>query len=390
MSDLPPLPFHVLSAFAPESGQGSQAALVIYPSTTDPRWLDEDYLRKVSADFNYTATVHIAPNPANAHAHAHADDDDSVMVAASVERKKGGRDDGNSERRGGGEREMSWMIRWFTPKSELALCGHGTISTSYILFRQYPELQIIQYENPIAGKFQSRRLLPDGCSEGVGDSSSGTCKEVEIELPNLSDEVISTLGTGDPRTNPDADALRNALGLGLGMGVGAGQEKDEQEDILDISEFKYGDKKSLIILLKGHVGLKGLNVDIKALGDIASGQIIVTQMSAESEESQSISENTLVIRSRMFAPGIGIQEDVITGSAHTYLTNYYLSSPATRFLPEHLKGKDPKSLRIQATQLSERGGGMSCTLGQGVVKLRGRVREFGRGVLVDDDDEDDD
>ncbi|WWD09222.1 hypothetical protein V865_007344 [Kwoniella europaea PYCC6329] len=315
---LPRLPFHVLSAFSPVPGTGSQAALIIYPSNADSRWLDDRYLLQVAGDFNYTATVHVAPT---------------------------------------GEKG-EWEIRWFTPKSELALCGHGTLSSSYILFKQHPELDTIQYINPIAGKFQSQRI-------------TSSHKEVQISLPSLPLDVIRSMGHGSPQSHPDAVKLIAALGV------------RQTDDVLDISEFKYGSHKSFIVLIRGDVGLRELGVDIRALGEIASGQIIVTQISPETD-------SDLVIRSRMFAPGIGIQEDTITGSAHTYLTNYYLLSKATQFLPPQLQ-QDTTSLVIQATQLSERGGGMKCILGQGgeTVRLIGKVREFGNGYLVDDDDDDD-
>ncbi|WVW82104.1 hypothetical protein I302_104109 [Kwoniella bestiolae CBS 10118] len=325
-SHLPPLPFHVLSAFAPTSGTGSQAALVIYPSNTDPRWLDDRYLLKVAGDFGYTATVHLAPSG-----------------------KEG--------------EEGEWEIRWFTAKSELALCGHGTISTSYILFQQYPHMNTLRYINPIAGRFQSTRLeVPLSSS-----ASSSSSNEVEISLPSLPQEVLRSMGSGTP--HEDGKGLRDALGVG-------------EDEVLDISEFKYGVHKSLIVLVKGEVGLRELQVDIRGLGEIASGQIIITQISPESESS-----DNLVIKSRMFAPGIGIQEDTITGSAHTYLTNYYLLTPASRFLP-HKFQQNPSGVTIQATQLSERGGGMKCILGEGnrTVRLIGKVREFGKGFLVDDDD----
>ncbi|OCF73626.1 hypothetical protein I204_05469 [Kwoniella mangroviensis CBS 8886] len=279
-----PLPFH---------GQAPRH-LINYPSNADPRWLDDKYLLKVAGDFNYTATVHVAPTG-----------------------QKG-----------------EWAIRWFTPKSELALCGHGTLSSSYILLKQHPELDTIQYINLIAGKFQSVRL-------------SASDKEVQISLPSLPFDVIQSMGHGSPRSHHDTVKLIAALGV------------RQTEDVLDISEFKYGSHKSFIILIRGNLGIEGIGSGYKG---VASGQIIITQISPETD-------SDLVIKSRMFAPGIGIQEDTI-------------------FLPTRLQ-QDPTSLVIHATQLSERGGGMKCILGEGgeTVRLIGKVREFGNGYLVDDDDD---
>ncbi|WRT63962.1 uncharacterized protein IL334_000889 [Kwoniella shivajii] len=369
MAKLPPLPFHVLSAFAPTAGTGSQAAVIIYPSISDPRWLDDSWLQKVSADFNYTATVHIAPIPSPTTPSSSA-----LTKLQSNPYDKG--DDGDGQ-------EVSWEIRWFTAVSELALCGHGTIASSYLLFQKYPSLNQINYVNPIAGKFIARRS--DGSFQAQAQdqrkmqSKSKKSQLVEINLPSLPSEVISTFGKGIDtdmikveKRHPDYDKLIKAIKI------------KNKNDLLDISEFKYGDRKSFIILIKGDVDLKALDVDITSLGNIASGQNIVTQITTHSSNDN---DKTLEIQSRMFFPGAGIPEDTITGSAHTYLTNYYLSSPASKFLPVELQ-ETPGDVVIHATQLSQRGGGMNCILGDGVVRLIGRVREFGRGELVEDDDED--
>ncbi|WWC86066.1 uncharacterized protein L201_000937 [Kwoniella dendrophila CBS 6074] len=340
-----PLPFHVLSAFSPLPGTGSQAALIIYPSTSDPRWLNDNFLLKISADFNYTATVHLAPSPIS----KTLDEDKVAIIDENPLQAKAHHENNEKE-------EGSWEIRWFTPKSELALCGHGTISTSYILFKKYPNLEVINYINPIAGKFSSKRI-------------SNNNKQIEISLPGLTEDIINQLG--QDQIHKDQDKLKIAFGL----------NKDDEDSILNVSELPYGNKKTLIILFRSDIDLRSLNVDIKALGEIADGQIIISQISTESKE-------TLIIRSRMFGPGIGIQEDTITGSAHAYLTTYYLQSKARRFIPEHLQQKDPREITIEATQLSERGGGMNCILGDNnTVRLIGKVREFGKGQLVDDDDD---
>ena len=72
-----------------------------------------------------------------------------------------------------------------------------------------------------------------------------------------------------------------------------------------------------------------------------------------------------------------------TGAAHAVLTSYFLDSPAALRLPRALvEGKDAKTLEIEATQLSIRGGGMICSLHGDKARLTGRATEMGRGTLA--------
>lgn len=71
--------------------------------------------------------------------------------------------------------------------------------------------------------------------------------------------------------------------------------------------------------------------------------------------------------SRFFAPAIGIDEDPVTGAAHCVLTPYWA-------------GQLGKS-RLQARQVSARGGELDCELDGERVVLRGAVQFFLRGTI---------
>lgn len=125
--------------------------------------------------------------------------------------------------------------------------------------------------------------------------------------------------------------------------------------------------------------------------------IIVTQVARQQQQP----DDQLHINSRVFAPGLGIAEDPVvsafpwntiqngytltlksqTGSAHAYLTGYYVNSPlADKLLPEKF-ADSPMTTVLNGTQLSKRGGKIICTWDDGKVKLVGKVWEFGRGTL---------
>jgi predicted PhzF superfamily epimerase YddE/YHI9 len=74
--------------------------------------------------------------------------------------------------------------------------------------------------------------------------------------------------------------------------------------------------------------------------------------------------------SRFFAPAKGVPEDPVTGSAHCSLTPYWA-------------GKLGKS-KMQARQISERGGELVCTLAGDRVKIAGRAAFYMRGTITVD------
>ncbi|WVR05726.1 hypothetical protein IAU60_002750 [Kwoniella sp. DSM 27419] len=306
------LPFHLINAFAPSFHGGNQAAVVIFPAN-DERSTDEEWLKLVARDFNFSETAYLVPL------------------------------DGY-EGRGG--KEGRWNLRWFTPQEEVTLCGHATLASAQTLFSLHPSLETISFENRFAGTLTARKV-PEG--------------KVEIVLPSLSSDVITGLGKEGRDTAQD-----EAIALALKVDAG---------DILDVSDFGFSGAASKFVLLKSEVPLEQLKVDIKALATMA-GSWIVTQISDKS----STDASQLDINSRFFGPGLGVDEDPVTGSAHAYLTGYYLASPAQRFLPEHMR-KDPLSVVIQGTQVSERRGELRCTWDGGKVKVVGKAFEFARGTL---------
>ncbi len=72
--------------------------------------------------------------------------------------------------------------------------------------------------------------------------------------------------------------------------------------------------------------------------------------------------------SRFFAPALGIDEDPVTGSAHCVLTPYW----AARL------GKK----RLQARQISARGGALTCTLEEGRVLVAGTCVLYLEGTIA--------
>jgi PhzF family phenazine biosynthesis protein len=197
-------------------------------------------------------------------------------------------------------------LRWFTPALEVDLCGHATLASAHMLWETgvLPPDTLARFHTR-SGLLSARRL-----SEGI-----------ELNFPAQPAERVS----------PPQD-LVEALGF---IPVDTGHNGSDY-----------------LVVAETEDQVKTLNPDFAMLREIDMRGVIVTARSSDS---------FIDFISRFFAPGAGIDEDPVTGSAHCSLTPYW----ARRL------GRD----RMHALQVSRRGGELD-------VELRGdRVSIAGRAVL---------
>jgi PhzF family phenazine biosynthesis protein len=201
-----------------------------------------------------------------------------------------------------------FQLRWFTPEAEVDLCGHATLATAHILF-------------------ETGALPKDG--EAVFFTKSGRLsakKEGEtiwLDFPAEEDE---------PTELPGAlrDALRGAVIFYSG--------KNRLDYIVEIASDEQ---------------LRKLQPDMQALATQGHRGVMVTSAS---------SDPAYDFISRFFAPGVGIPEDPVTGSAHCCLGPYW----------QRKLGKSA----FNAYQASKRGGKLK-------VEVKGdRVMIGGKAVTV--------
>ena len=193
--------------------------------------------------------------------------------------------------------ESGYKLRWFTPTHEVSLCGHATLAAAHVL-----------WEEGEAGASQ----------ELVFHTLSGELRVWRVGSVIWMDFPEDTLKPVDGR---GPDGLLEALGLSA-----------TEAGIVKI--FK-GRSDYLLHLdcTGGEDILKALSPDFKALGLIPSRGFIVTAASR-------IEGFDFV--SRFFAPALGIDEDPVTGSAHSTLGPYW--------------GKLLSKTDLTAYQASTRGG----------------------------------
>ncbi|MCW5979317.1 MAG: PhzF family phenazine biosynthesis protein [Bryobacteraceae bacterium] len=199
-------------------------------------------------------------------------------------------------------------LRWFTPYCEVDLCGHATLATAFVIFNELrPNRDVLAFDTR-SGELAVRR---DGALLAMDFPS---IPPVPCEPPA---GLLEALG-GEP-----LETLRGKYHLVV-----------------------YGDE--------GEV--RALTPNMAALAAIENCAVIV---SAHGDEVDFVS--------RFFAPGYGIAEDPVTGSAHCTLVPFYAQRQCKN--------------EFRALQVSARGGELVCELrgdrvliaGQAVLYLRGAI-----------------
>ena len=202
----------------------------------------------------------------------------------------------------------SFKLRWFTPKTEVDICGHATLAASYVLFKN----QIISEKDVL-----------------TYDTRSG-----DIHASMKDSKVIMDF--------PQIHVKKTIL-------------SSELKEILNIEPIEvYGNEKRFLIEIRTLDELKNIKPDFAALAKYKHA-FMITCRSEEPEYD---------FYSRFFAPCVGINEDPVTGSAHSYLAPYW---------SEKLGGKK----RLVGYQASERSGVIECE-----IKGNDRVLLIGEAIII--------
>lgn len=124
------LEINIIDAFTDTVFGGNQAAVIVTES-----WLSEDLMQSIAAENNLSETAFL------------------VQVA-----------------------ESTYQIRWFSPITEIAFCGHATLASAFVLFDKYPEIEVFKFKAEAVG------VLP------VVKNSDST---FTMNFPNTAPKVIA-------------------------------------------------------------------------------------------------------------------------------------------------------------------------------------------------------
>jgi len=182
-----------------------------------------------------------------------------------------------------------YEIRWFTPEMEVELCGHATLATAHVLFHHldYPGT-LIRFESVHSGTLNVSR--------------KGTLLTLDFPADSMEEMVVPEL-------------IVTAL------------------QIPPLKAFRC--RTDFMFVFASQSEIENMDPDYGLLAQVGGRGVIVTAIG-----------NDVDFVSRFFAPQTGINEDPVTGSAHTALTPYW----------SRMLGKK----KLTARQLSVRGGELVC------------------------------
>jgi PhzF family phenazine biosynthesis protein len=212
------LPLFQLDAFTDKPFAGNPAAVCPLP-----RWIDDYLMQAIAAENNLSETA--------------------FFVGANG----------------------SYDLRWFTPVTEVDLCGHATLASGYVVLNELePDLDEVKFQTR-SGKLSVRRS-EHGLTVDFPSQPPGPCS-IPMEL---------------------------IQGLGI-----------EPVEVLASEDF--------VVVLDSEAAVRALTPDFNLLRKLPLRGVIVT--------APGMLECDFV--SRFFGPKIGIEEDPVTGSAHCALTPYW-------------------------------------------------------------------
>ncbi|GGE02955.1 putative isomerase [Tsuneonella deserti] len=216
------LPYWHVDAFAAQPFAGNQAAVMPLDA-----WLPDETLQAIGEENNFAETAFVVPDETG---------------------------------------EADWELRWFTPVTEIRLCGHATLASGHVLLtRDGGDRMTFRTRN--AGILEVRR------------SDAG----YELALPAI------------PTTRGEFAEAVALLGT--------------QPQEVWLSPDRYG-----IYLFANEDEVRALEPDLRGLGALGDHQYICTAPGRDFD-----------VVSRVFVPGGGVDEDSVTGSAHAALTPFWAS-----------------------------------------------------------------
>lgn len=160
-----------------------------------------------------------------------------------------------------------YHIRWFTPTVEVNLCGHATLATSHVIFK---ELKLEDAFIPLHSNRSGNLSV-----EKHGD-------KLVLDFPAYPFEMIE-----------HSDELARAVGI-------------------TPAEVWESQGNMVFLRAENEEEVRGLDPDMHALAQLKYDEVIVTAAGDDCD-----------FASRMFAPKIGIPEDPVTGAIHCTLIPYW-------------------------------------------------------------------
>lgn len=217
------LEINVIDAFTDNVFCGNQAAVIVTDS-----WLSEDMMQSIASENNLSETAFLVQEEPN-----------------------------------------TYGVRWFSPITEIAFCGHATLASAFVLFNKYP------------------------------DEDSFNFKAEAVGVLSVTKNNDSTLEMNFPNTAP-TEATTVPLEIQDGLSI--------QPDEL------YVNKQAYFVIYKSEKDVLSVERKNEILKRLKPLDVVVTCQSESSGYD---------FMSRYFWPANGGDEDPVTGSIHTGLAPFW-------------------------------------------------------------------
>jgi PhzF family phenazine biosynthesis protein len=217
------LEINIIDAFTDSVFKGNPAAVIITES-----WLETNIMQSIASENNLSETAFLVKYDTN-----------------------------------------SYEIRWFSPITEIAFCGHATLASAFVLLEKSPDIHIVKFSAKAVGEIS------------VVKTEAGY---IQMDFPNTMPEKI--------------DIIPEALHIGLSI---------KPAEV-------YRNNQAYFVVYPSERNVLDVTRNNEALKELAPYDVVVT--------SESLSEH-YDFSSRYFWPANGGDEDPVTGSIHTGLAPYW-------------------------------------------------------------------
>lgn len=208
----------------------------------------------------------------------------------------------------------AYQLRWFTPTTEVALCGHATLAAAHVIW-------------------ETELLMPD--EEIRFSTLSGLLKAKKD-----GDWIALDFPAEAPEATPASKSLAKALGAPI---VWSGQNRMDW-----------------FLELESEADVRKLDPDMSAVKALGNRGVIVTAAADDPD-------SPYHFVSRFFGPAVGVNEDPVTGSAHCALAPYWSAKLDRSALVGYQASERGGTVRVRSRGSRVELKGKAITIFQGVV-----------------------
>ncbi|XP_021760161.1 uncharacterized protein LOC110724988 [Chenopodium quinoa] len=244
-----PVKYAVIDAFTDSEFKGNPAAVCLLEEERESEWL-----QSIAAEFNISETSYLIPLPVSDSPHPR------------------------------------FYLRWFTPVTEVELCGHATLAAAHFCFTSGLVKENTVEFSTLSGILTAQKVIESK------ESASLMCDKGEVEQQFLIELNFPAIATSECNLN-ETSSISKVL---------------SPASVIDMKKTASDD---LFVVLPSAKTVADTQVDFEEIKKFPGRGLIICAAAP--------SESGFDFVSRFFCPKFGIDEDPVCGSAHCALAYYW-------------------------------------------------------------------